>query len=228
MGITTSYATCVRLSYHCDRPGHGASGMPSAHFTTRQCAEAALQVLDKEGVQSATFLGVSWGGFVCMQTAVMAPERVTSLVLSNTSAYRMSALIRFRDQLISTIIRIGFPGNLGKAFASGLFGASLRKNDLEFIKGFVSQANALNKVALSRAVSSVLVEREDQGKDLHLIKVPTLVIAGAADMAFPPHEHSERIARGIVGSQYKVIADVGHVAPREAPSEFNALLQTFF
>jgi pimeloyl-ACP methyl ester carboxylesterase len=25
-----------------------------------------------------------------------------------------------------------------------------------------------------------------------------------------------------------VIADVGHVAPREAPSEFNALLQTFF
>lgn len=216
-----------------DPPGHGRSGHPPSHFTMRQCSEAALQILDNEGVQRAAFLGVSWGGFVALQTAIIAPERVTSLVLSNTSAYRMPAMTRLQDSLVAALIRVGFPesfglpGSLGRMVVPNLLAPHTRAADPAFANLLTRQVDALDRVGLARAVRSVLVGRENLGDGLHKISAPTLVVAGAVDRALRPAEHAQRIAANITGARYVVIPDVAHLAPREAPATFTSLLQEF-
>jgi pimeloyl-ACP methyl ester carboxylesterase len=44
----------------------------------------ALAVLDQRGVAAATVLGHSWGGYLAMQLAARAPDRVSALVLADT------------------------------------------------------------------------------------------------------------------------------------------------
>ncbi|WP_434570284.1 alpha/beta fold hydrolase [Pseudomonas sp. Z3-6] len=229
-------ATLHALGYRTiliDPPGHGASGLPPPRFSLRQCSEAALQILDNEGVQRAAFLGISWGGFVALQTAIIAPDRVSSMVLSNTSASRTSAMIRLRDGVVSQLIRIGFPqrfglsGSLGEMAIVNLLGDRKRREDPEFASRLAQEINDLNKVALSRAVTSVLVKREDLLRHLHLIRIPTLVVAGACDQALPPAKHAALIANEIVGAKYELIPEVAHLAPREAPWEFASLLKSF-
>jgi pimeloyl-ACP methyl ester carboxylesterase len=50
-------------------------------FTVGQHAADAIAVLDQNNVSSAVVVGHSWGGFLAMQVAAAAPERVTGLVL---------------------------------------------------------------------------------------------------------------------------------------------------
>lgn len=217
-----------------DPPGHGASGPPPRHFTIRQCSESVLRILDRENVECATFLGVSWGGFVALQTAIIAPERVSALILSNTSARRMPAMTRLRDHLLSRLVetglmsgRFGLPQILGRAVVAGLLGAHARSKDLVFASALVREVNRLDRIALARAMKSVLVEREDLSGELQRIRAPTLVIAGECDEALPPSEHGALIAKAIPGARYVVLPKVGHLAPREAPSDFTGQLNAF-
>ena len=72
-----------------DPPGQGRSPGPGRGFTMDQCAEAAVQVLDSAGVRApAVVLGTSWGGFVAPRIATLAPDRVSGIVVTNTSAER--------------------------------------------------------------------------------------------------------------------------------------------
>ena len=73
-----------------DPPGTGQSPSAARLFTMEECGRAAVDVLDAAAVDRAAVLGLSWGGFVGLRVALAAPQRVTALVLSNTSARRMS------------------------------------------------------------------------------------------------------------------------------------------
>lgn len=66
-----------------DFRGHGRSGAPASGYTTRALAEDVLALLDHLGIASAHVIGHSWGGAVALHAAVLAPERVASLVLAD-------------------------------------------------------------------------------------------------------------------------------------------------
>jgi proline iminopeptidase len=65
----------------------------------------------------------------------------------------------------------------------------------------------------------------DVRPQLAKIKVPALVIAGAADVA-PPSKVKE-IADGIPGAVFKTFADSGHFAPIEEPEAFRQAVYEF-
>lgn len=50
-------------------------------FTVGQHVSDALAVLDQHGIDAAVLLGHSWGGYLAMQLAAVAPDRVRALVL---------------------------------------------------------------------------------------------------------------------------------------------------
>ena len=53
----------------------------SGPFTIDQHVADAIAVIDQQDVSSAAVLGHSWGGYLAMQLAVAAPERVAGLLL---------------------------------------------------------------------------------------------------------------------------------------------------
>src|SRR4051812_44832480 len=110
-----------------DPPGAGQSPPATRLFTMEECAEAAVAVIDAAGVDRAALLGLSWGGFVALRVAIATPQRVTALVLSNTSARRMSPRERRRDRLLSSIVRLGIPGGPGRLVVAGMLSEDSRR-----------------------------------------------------------------------------------------------------
>ncbi|MFE9320671.1 alpha/beta fold hydrolase [Nocardia sp. NPDC052278] len=207
-------------------PGTGSSAPASRLFTMEECAEAAIQILDAACADRAAFLGLSWGGFVGLRVALAAPRRVTALVLSNTSARRMTFVQRQRSRLEANLVRIGVPGGVGRLVAAAMLSDHSRRTYPALAKRFAHGVDSLDAASLSRAMRSVLVNRTSVVNVLHRITAPTLVIVGGEDQALP-RIHSEELADHIPGARLEVLPRVGHLAPWEAPSAVAALLAQF-
>ena len=71
------------LSY--DIRGHGASGVTAGDYRVEQLARRSPALLDALGIDRVALCGLSLGGMIGMWLATHAPERLTALVLANTS-----------------------------------------------------------------------------------------------------------------------------------------------
>ncbi len=69
-----------------DTRGHGASSAPAGDYVMADLARDVLALADSCGVTQFAFCGLSLGGMIGQWLAAHAPERVTQLVLANTTA----------------------------------------------------------------------------------------------------------------------------------------------
>jgi len=108
-----------------DAPGLGGTELPGYPHAMPALAQFAAGVLDAIGVRRAHLLGVSFGGLVAQQLAVLAPDRVDRLVLASTSSGvlhvpgRPTALLRLIAPWLST-------GD-GRFDPGAVFGGRLRR-----------------------------------------------------------------------------------------------------
>jgi pimeloyl-ACP methyl ester carboxylesterase len=75
-----------RLILLDNRDSGRSSSCPKA-YTTETMAGDILGLMDHLGMARAHILGTSMGGMIAQQVALMAPERVISLVLVSTTSW---------------------------------------------------------------------------------------------------------------------------------------------
>jgi len=177
-----------------DWRGHGASEAPAGEYTLADLAGDALAVADAAGARRFSYAGISLGGMVGMWLGIHAGDRVEKLVLSNTSA-KMSAtawaerIARIRaggiEAIVDTVLQRWFtPRYLALADASF---ASARAAFLAADPGgYIGCCAAIRDMDLTPELAS--------------IRVPTLVITGARDVA-TPKEMGTAIAAAIPGAR---------------------------
>src|SRR4051812_43345269 len=68
-----------------DTPGYGGSDDPPSDWPMAEYAEYLAGFLDALGIEKAHLLGQSWGGVLAQQFYGAYPERVRSLILSDTT-----------------------------------------------------------------------------------------------------------------------------------------------
>jgi pimeloyl-ACP methyl ester carboxylesterase len=68
-----------------DVPGTGASDVPLLPLPLAAHALLALRLLDRLHIRRASVLGLSWGGLLAQQLAIMAPSRISRVVLASTN-----------------------------------------------------------------------------------------------------------------------------------------------
>ncbi len=66
-----------------DLPGFGKSALPESPVETPDYAGEVLRFLDEMEISEAALIGNSMGGFVAWYTAVLAPERIRTIVLAD-------------------------------------------------------------------------------------------------------------------------------------------------
>jgi pimeloyl-ACP methyl ester carboxylesterase len=66
-----------------DLRGHGYSDLPPSGYTSADQAGDTLAILDALGIDRATLVGHSFGGVIAMHAAVLHPDRVEAVVLSD-------------------------------------------------------------------------------------------------------------------------------------------------
>lgn len=79
----TALAEAGFTVYALDMLGYGESG--GERFDHQTQAAALLDLMDAEGLPSATLGGVSWGGMIALEAALSAPDRVERLVLVDSA-----------------------------------------------------------------------------------------------------------------------------------------------
>ncbi len=70
-----------------DNRDSGKSSSSPETYTTETMAGDILGLMDHLGMARAHLLGTSMGGMIAQQVALMAPERVISLVLASTTSW---------------------------------------------------------------------------------------------------------------------------------------------
>src|SRR5690348_11921405 len=74
-----------RRVIYFDNRGTGASDAPPGPYSMQDLAGDAFAVMDAAGIRSAAVYGVSMGGMIAQQMALMSPERVSALILGCTA-----------------------------------------------------------------------------------------------------------------------------------------------
>jgi 3-oxoadipate enol-lactonase len=204
-----------------DARGHGQSSLGNkAELTIADLTRDAIAVLEAAGAERAHWCGLSLGGMTAMWAAVHFPERVGAIVLSNTSAYLPprenwdsrieTARTRGMDALVDTI--------LGRWFT-----AEFRQQQPQAVQPIRSMLLATSPSGYAACCAAI--RDMDQREAIGVIRLPTLVIAGARDPATPP-EHAQQILQRISGARLTVL-DAAHLTNVECAPEFTAAVLGF-
>src|ERR1051326_1090636 len=83
-----------------DTRGHGASDAPAGDYNIDLLVADALALIDALGIDRFDWCGLSLGGMIGQRLATKAPERVSHLILANTSPHMDSSAIETRRRTV--------------------------------------------------------------------------------------------------------------------------------
>ena len=211
-----------------DPPGHGRSPGPGHGFTMDECAQAAVQVLDATDVRApAVVLGTSWGGFVAPRVAMLAPKRLSGMVLFNTSAERGTPFERIRATLLTKLLAIGALDKMtARMIVSGLLAPETQRREPELGADLAEQFLTWDRRRFIATVRSVLVDRDPVLDQLPELKVPALIVSGKEDHTLPSF-HSQRMAQKLSDARHIEVSGAAHLVALEEPDVANRLILDF-
>jgi 3-oxoadipate enol-lactonase len=200
--------------------GHGVSSVTPGPYTVERQARDALGLLDALAIPRAHFCGLSLGGMVGLWLGAYAAGRVGKLVLANTAA--RIGTPDFRNARIDAVLRGGLAA-VAPAVLDRWFTAGFRERRPEAVAA-VRRA-LLATPAAGYAAGCAAVRDADLRDVARAVAVPTLVIAGAHDVATPPAD-SRWLADVIPGARYCELA-AAHLSNIEAADQFTAAISDF-
>ncbi len=208
-----------------DLRGHGLSGKPGSGYGIDELGEDVLAVMNDAAAGNVTLVGNSLGAMAALATALDAPGRVGALVaVSGTTNLApfvpAEARKAYRDDF-----EAAFDAMLERSVSART------QRDRREVCSFLANAwrvedNFSPEVFLSCAEDPRGLFDWDVTARLKTLRIPALVIAGAEDQSMPP-QAVKQLATDIPGAQFKLVPEVGHYYPLEAPAEFNEDLRAF-
>jgi pimeloyl-ACP methyl ester carboxylesterase len=212
-----------------DLRGYGDSTLPPGPYSQ---ARDLLGLLDHVGIERAALVGVSYGGRVSLDTAAVAPERVTALVLAATALrdHEWSAVVReFGDEEESLL-------DAGDVDGATELNARLwvdgPKRGPDAVRDEVrDRVREMQRRAFEVQVAAYEADPPPGPEDpvvlrLGEIAAPTLLIVGDADV--PDFlEIADQLEAELPDARKVVLEDTAHTIPLERPAEFQELTFAF-
>jgi 2-hydroxy-6-oxonona-2,4-dienedioate hydrolase len=208
-----------------DQIGFGASDKPFINYRVGTLVDFLEGFCKRLGIDKATVVGNSLGGWTAMAFTLAHPERVEKLVLVDSAGYsfakagvtatrgEMLALnpstLEGTKQLMSVIF--ANPSAIPMLTPEALFARHLRNGDGNTINMFID---------------SILRNEDVLDGKLSAIKVPTLVVWGREDH-LTSLASGQAFAKDIPGAQMTILDKCGHVPQMECSVPFNATLTKF-
>lgn len=210
-----------------DGPGHGRSAPTRAPYTLDDCVTAAEQVMEALGVERAAWCGLSWGGMVGMRLALRRPDRVSALVLMDTSARAEDPIKKVRYRILEAITRaVGPIPPVQRRIVPLFFTEDTQRARPELVQRFVDHIQRMDRGSLVHAVDAVIFTRDDISAEIGRIEARALVMTGEEDRATPMAE-AELIADQIEGARLVRIPRAAHLANLEQPEIVNDEISRF-
>jgi 3-oxoadipate enol-lactonase/4-carboxymuconolactone decarboxylase len=204
-----------------DLRGHGASDSPAGDYTIEQLGRDVIAAVDSAKCERFAYCGLSLGGMIGQWLGANAAERITHLVLANTSP-RVGAPELFEARR-KAVLEGGMTA-VESAVMERFFSPRLLASPNPQVASSRTALLAANPVGYAGCCAAI--RDMDQRPLLGRIEVPTLVIGGSLDAATPWEGHGDLLAASIPNAR-SVVLDAGHLSNVELPSAFTNALFDF-
>jgi 3-oxoadipate enol-lactonase/4-carboxymuconolactone decarboxylase len=204
-----------------DTRGHGASDVTAGEYSVEMLGKDVLALADALQISQFAFCGLSLGGAIGQWVAVHAPERVTHLVLANTSPQFVPRTNW--ETRMAAVLKGGMPAVVDLAMQRFFSPGTLAKQNphIASIRSVFLGTDPVGYLGCCAALRDM-----NHGDLLKQIETPTLVISGDRDVATPWSGHGERLAQEIPGARVLHLA-AAHLSNIERPHSFTAALLEF-
>lgn len=202
-----------------DKRGHGLSDTAPDGYGIPDLAQDVIAAMDHAEIERAVFIGCSIGGLIAQHVALVVPERVTGLVLSNTApmlgapAGWWSRIEAIKERGMAAIAEGILPRWFGPEF--------LAKPEAKLWRTLLTRTEQAGYIATCTAIAGT-----DITTRLSEITAPALVFAGKHDLATPP-DVVEALARALPRADLVMIEAAGHLPAIETPYIFAEALIRF-
>jgi len=212
-----------------DNRGAGRSDKPDIPYTMEMMADDVAGLLDAIGIEAAHIFGISLGGMIALNFALLHPQRIISLILGCTrcggphsimdDAGARSVLDPMRLQTMTVEER-------AREMLPFLWSQEFIDNNPELVEEHLalSKKYPIDPTGYTRQLEAA--NTHDTYDRLPEIKMPTLVIAGDADRLIPV-ENSRIIASRIPGAELVILEKMGHGFYTEARDETSRIITDF-
>lgn len=205
-----------------DVRGHGQTDKPAGPYSIPLFAEDTAEFMKILQIESAHVVGISMGGMIAFQLALIVPERIRSLVIANTGS---ELIVRtLRDFLMVSqrklIVRLLGMRKMGEVLSKRLFPEpgfeELRRI---FVERWAENDPRAYRDSMQGLLGWSVTDR------LSSIHCPTLILS--ADQDYTPVAIKEAIVAKMPNAKLAVIPNSRHAVPVERPEEFNQIVGEF-
>ena len=213
-----------------DIRGHGKSEGPKseAEYSIPIITEDVLELLNLLGIKKCCLAGHSFGGFVSLQFAVTHQDRLSGLVLVDTSSGPYGGGDTKTGQLTKKVVELAISQGMEAAFE---YDARHNPERIEKFKIHPELREEARQTMLMMSVNAYIWGSRTVAKwqpvtpRLFEIKVPTMIFWGEDDIRFATAV--KILETGIAGSILTKVKGVGHSPHQDAPDIFNRNLLKF-
>lgn len=210
--VTPAFSDRFRVVRY-DKRGHGLSDCPPAPYSMRDLSTDLVGLFDFLEIERATVIGISVGGMIAIDFAATWPNRVQALVLCDTAPVIGTA--ELWNERIAALRQHGM-AHLAEAILARWFVPGFIEGNTAAYRGYY---NMLTRTPVEGYTGTCEAIRDaDLTEAAGTIKVPTLVMCGAEDLATSPD-----LVRGlrnlIPQAQYHEIPGAAHLPCVEQPTE---------
>lgn len=207
--------------YAPDVVDQSGKSVPTRKLLNRQdCADWLCDVLDALNIKRADLVGHSHGGFQVLNLAIMAPQRITRLILLSPAGITRLRLETFL-QLLPTFI---VPTK--RMFYRGFQWSTINPLDVQHPDPLIDQmmlgATSFKPQELSFGVVQIFSDEE-----LRQMDKPTLLLIGDREKIFNPKLMVERAKQLMPNLEADIIPNAAHLLPIDQPEIINARMLAF-
>jgi 3-oxoadipate enol-lactonase len=199
--------------------GHGGSPVPDGPYTIDELGADVLALMDRLGLERASYCGLSIGGMVGQWLAINAPGRIDRLILICTAAYLPPA--SSWQERAAAVRSAGTPEVVADAVLGRWFTESYAKRNPDLVASYRRMISSIDSEGYAGCCEAIATM--DLRGGLGTIAAPTLVIAGHQDPSIPP-EHGEAIAAAVAGARFELLDPAAHLASVERAVDVTALI----
>jgi 3-oxoadipate enol-lactonase len=204
----------------------GQSSMATGPYEIADMAQDALALADALELDSFHLLGVSMGGAIAQEMAIVAPERVRTLTLAVTFPAGGAWARKLSEVWAERVTKISREGHIDELMLLN-FSEAFYENEqgVEWVRGMMLRhPHPQPPEAFIRQLEAG--GRHDARERLRSLDIPTHVIAGEYDILLPVWK-SRELAELIPGAKLTVIPASPHGANVERAEEFNSSVLDF-
>lgn len=212
-----------------DNRGAGRSSIPAGPYRMAQLAGDARCLLDHLEIDTTYVLGLSMGGMIVQELALVIPRRLQAMFLGCTHAGGASMKPPTRVVMDILINNAGLTQQqvLDKN-APIFFSETCRERQPDVIAAYNrAQLSAPPQPAEAFHAQLAAIRTFDVSARIGQLEIPTMVVTGSEDVLIPP-ANASTLAELLPRAEAVVIPGAGHALHAECRDRLNHLADGFF